>query len=63
MGIGHAGAVNASKVLAEAGLELLLNPALLVKAREEWLRQTEGKPYVCAMPPEHKPAFHQLAKK
>lgn len=63
MGIGHAGTINAAKILAEAGLELMTNPSILVKAHDEFAVETEGKPYVCAMPPDHKPAFHQLAQK
>lgn len=63
MGIGHAGMITAAKVLAEAGLELVTNPATLEKAKAEFMRQTGGRAYNCAMPPEHKPAFHQFAKK
>lgn len=63
MGIGHAGMIAAAKILAEAGLELVTRPEIIAKAKEEFQRSTGGKPYKCAMPPEHKPAFHQLAGK
>ncbi|MEW6547136.1 MAG: M20 family metallopeptidase [Bacillota bacterium] len=61
MGIGHAGMLAAARVLAQAGLELLLNPGVLEKARAEFLKRTGGRPYRCAIPLEVKPAFHQLA--
>jgi len=61
MGIGHAGMLAAARVLAQAGLELLLNPGVLEKARAEFLKRTAGRPYRCAIPLEVKPAFHQLA--
>lgn len=63
MGIGHAGMIAAAKVLAEAGFDLITRPDVISKAREEFQKATGGKPYKCAMPPEHKPAFHQLAGK
>jgi aminobenzoyl-glutamate utilization protein B len=62
MGIGHAGMIAASKVLAEAGLRLLTGPEIIEKAKSEWKAATGGKAYKCAMPPEHMPPFHQLAK-
>ncbi len=62
-GVGHAGTLTAAKVLAEAGLGILTNPDIITKAKEEFKISTGGKPYKCAMPPEHKPAFHQLAGK
>lgn len=63
VGVGHAGSIAAAKVLAEAGLEILTNPDIIVKAKEEFEKSTGGKPYKCAMPPEHKPPFHQLSGK
>ncbi|MDP2871473.1 MAG: amidohydrolase [Bacillota bacterium] len=63
MGIGHAGMLQAAKVLAEAGLVLLTDPATLAAAREEFARRTGGKAYRCAMPDGFKPPFHQLANK
>ncbi|HHW26589.1 MAG TPA: amidohydrolase [Firmicutes bacterium] len=62
MGIGHAGMIAAAKVMAEAGFEILTSPDIIAKAKEEFLARTGGKKYKCAMPPDHKPAFHQLGK-
>lgn len=62
-GIGHAGTIMAAKVLAEAGLEIITNPSIIEEAKKEFNEKTGGKPYKCAMPPDHKPAFHQLAEK
>jgi len=42
--------------------ELLTNPELIKKAKAEFDKRTGGRAYRCAMPPEHKPAFHQFAK-
>ncbi len=61
MGIGHAGVMAAARVLAEAGLELLTDPEVLARAGQEFLERTGGRAYVCAMPSDHKPAFHQFA--
>lgn len=63
MGIGHAGMLQAGKVLAEAGLELLTNPELLRRAQAEFAERTGGKAYKCAMPDDFEPPFHQLAGK
>lgn len=63
MGIGHAGMLQAAKVLAEAGLVLMTEPATLAAARQEFDKRTGGKPYKCAMPDDFKPPFHQLANK
>jgi len=60
METGHTGMIVAAKVLAEAGLELLTDPGLLEEARKEFELRTGGRAYRCAMPPEHKPPFHQL---
>ena len=60
MGIGHKGMLQAGKVLAEAGLELLTKPDLLAAAQAEFVKRTGGKPYRCAMPDDFKPPFHQL---
>ncbi|OGS69487.1 MAG: amidohydrolase [Firmicutes bacterium RBG_13_65_8] len=61
MGIGHAGMLTAAKVMAEAGLELITSPEALAAAKREFLHKTGGRPYMSAMPPGQKPAFHQFA--
>lgn len=63
MGIGHAGTIAAAKILAEAGLEILTNPAVVEKAKAEFQERTGGKPYKCAMPDGFKPPFHQMSNK
>jgi aminobenzoyl-glutamate utilization protein B len=63
MGIGHGGMITAAKVLAEAGLVLLTEPDTLQKVKSEFAKQTGGRAYKCAMPPDHKPAFHQFGTK
>jgi len=63
MGIGHEGTIVAAKVMAEAGLELLTNPAVLQQAKDEFQKRTGGVSYKCAMPADQKPAFHVFAPK
>ena len=63
MSIGQAGMITAAKVLAEAGYEAMTNPKLIEEAKAEFQKRTGGRAYVCAMPPEQKPAFHVFAKK
>lgn len=54
--IGHKAAVHAGKVLAAAAIDLLTNPELLVKAREEFEKRTaEG--YTCPIPADAVPVI------
>lgn len=61
-GIGHAGMIAAAKVMAEAALELILNPSLIERAKAEFLERTGGKPYYSPMPPDQKPKFNQFKR-
>lgn len=47
--IGHKAAIHAGKVMAAAAIDLLEQPELLMKARAEFERRTEGG-YVCPVP-------------
>ncbi|MBA3027851.1 MAG: amidohydrolase [Desulfobacteraceae bacterium] len=49
-GIGFKGMIMAAKVMALAALELETKPELLVKAREEFEKATQGKTYVSPLP-------------
>lgn len=62
MSIGHKGMLAAGKILAEAGFELMTNPAVLAKAKEEFRRATGGRPYYSAIPKDHKPKFDQFKR-
>ena len=46
MGIGHRGMIVAAKAMALAGYELLTHPDLVQRAREAFLADTDGRPYV-----------------
>lgn len=46
------GMLYAAAVLAHAGQQVVDDPQIAVRAREEFIRETEGKPYVCPIPPE-----------
>lgn len=52
------GMLYAAQVLAHAGRTILEHPELVQQAREEFLTQTEGAPYVCPIPPEVLPNMH-----
>ena len=47
----HKAMVHAAKTLATTGLALLTSPELLSETRKEWQEKTEGRPYVCPIPP------------
>lgn len=54
-GTGHKSLIFASKVLAASVLDLLTNPGLLEKAKQEHRKRLKGRKYVSPIPPEHKP--------
>ncbi len=55
MSIGDKAMITAAKVMAASGVDFLTNPELVQKMKEEWLEKTEGKPYVCPIPPDLEP--------
>ncbi len=55
------GMLYAAAVLAHAGRQLLAQPQLAMRAREEFLRETGGQPYQCPIPPEVLPNMHAQA--
>lgn len=60
MSIGHRGMLAAGKILAEAGFELMTNPALLAAATDEFQKATADRPYYSPIPKDHKPKFDQF---
>lgn len=52
----HKGLLQAGKVMALAGAELLENPLLVEKAKEELDRRRGGERYKCPIPPDVKPS-------
>lgn len=60
MSIGHKGMLTAGKVMAEAGFVLMTEPDVLRRCKEEFLRRTGGKKYVCAIPEGQGPKFDQF---
>jgi len=52
MGIGQKAMIAGAKAMALAGYELMTKPDLLQKAKETFLKDTGGKPYVSPLPPE-----------
>lgn len=54
-GIATKGMIYASEVLAKACIEVINNPQIAEKAKDEFLIVTEGKKYQCPIPKEVKP--------
>jgi len=52
MAIGQKAMIAAAKAMALAGYELMTKPDLLRKAKENFMKDTGGKPYVSPLPPE-----------
>lgn len=55
MSIGHKGMLHAAKALAMTAAELLGDPQLLARVRQEFEARRAGRPYRCALPPELEP--------
>ena len=53
--IGQKGMLVAAKVLAASAVDLLGDPALVAKAKEDFQKATKGAPYVSPLPPDAKP--------
>jgi aminobenzoyl-glutamate utilization protein B len=62
MSIGHKSTIFASKVMATTVLDLLTEPDLLEKVREDWEGRMEGFTYESPLPPDLKPPLDQLEK-
>ena len=55
MSIGHKGMLHAAKAMAITGADLIQDPELLQKARDEFAESTKGRPYQCPIPPHVQP--------
>lgn len=53
--MGIKGMLFAAKVLALAGLKVMEDPSIVTRAKEEFDRVTEGKPYVDSLPDDYNP--------
>jgi aminobenzoyl-glutamate utilization protein B len=58
--IGEKSSVFASKVMATTTLDLLMNPDLLQKAKEEWAERMKGRTYKSPLPEDLEPPLDQL---
>lgn len=58
MSIGHKGMMYAAKVMAITAIDMYTNPQHIKKAKEEFLKSTEGKPYVSPIPDDMKPPMY-----
>ncbi|HCV72097.1 MULTISPECIES: M20 family metallopeptidase [Agrobacterium] len=54
----HKAMAHAAKTLASTGLSLMTSPELLESVKKEWLEKTEGSDYVCPIPTDVMPGFH-----
>lgn len=60
MSIGHKGMLYGAKTAAGCTIDLLTNPKLISKAKEEFNKRRGGNVYECALPPNLKPPLTQL---
>jgi len=60
--IGHKGLIFASKVMATSGIEILTDPELLKRIRDEWTKRLAGRTYKSPIPADLKPPLDQLKK-
>jgi aminobenzoyl-glutamate utilization protein B len=58
MSIGQAGMVVAAKAIALTAIDLFSDPALVQAAKDDFKKQTAGKSYYTAIPPEQKPLIN-----
>lgn len=58
MSIGHKGMLHAAKIMAVAAMDLWLDPTHLQKAREEFERETENRPYTSPLPEDTLPPHY-----
>jgi len=54
----HKAMAHAAKTLASTGLSLMTSPELLESVKKEWMEKTEGSDYVCPIPADVMPGFH-----
>ena len=50
MSIGHKGMLHAAKMMAITAVELALDPALIEKAKADFVEITGGEPYTAPLP-------------
>jgi len=55
-GFAHKGMLTAAKVLAMTALDILINPKIAYKAKEELEEKLDGEVYICPIPTEVKPS-------
>ena len=60
--IGQKGTVFASKVMVGTVIDLMEDPGLLKRSKEEWARQMQGRVYSSPLPKDAKPPLDQLKK-
>ncbi|MCS4244661.1 aminobenzoyl-glutamate utilization protein B [Rhizobium sp. BIGb0125] len=53
----HKAMIHAARAMAATGLDLLVSPELLARAKAEWEEKMDGQPYVCPIPPDVHPAI------
>jgi aminobenzoyl-glutamate utilization protein B len=59
-GAAHKGMLHAAKALAASALDVIYDPDLLARAKAEFHVKTEGKPYLCPIPADVKPASQRM---
>ena len=59
---GHKGLIFVSKVIAASGLEIMTEPELLKRIRDEWTERLTGREYKPPISMDLKPPLKQLEK-
>ena len=57
--IAHKGVIYAGQVLAGSAIDLLENPEKVKQAKEEFIRNLDGRTYHCPIPDEVQPAVEK----
>jgi len=60
--VGLKGMIHAAKVLASSGVDVLLDPGIVEKARSEFMEKTEGKPYKSPLPEGQRPPVPETSR-
>ncbi|WP_093794396.1 M20 family metallopeptidase [Sporomusa acidovorans] len=59
-GIAHKGMLIAGKIIARTVVDVLINPEIVIKAKDELREKLNGATYICPIPPEVKPSQSTL---
>ncbi len=56
--MGHKGMLHAARIMALSAIDCFNDPEILIKARQEFEKAMQGKPYICPIPDEVQPHIY-----